>query len=289
MVAPPPRPVLEKAATRGSYDRGMLRYREIRPRASLAGAVHRLWCLAHADPPPTPERILPDGHPELIFQLGAPYRSAGDGDVQSRSFVVGQMRGWLDVIPTGHVELLGVSFRPSGLHGLFRDSLHVLTDGELPLADWAPPPLAELEERLRQTAGWGARLELVQDVLEGELGAVSRPDARLAGAVDLLLASHGRLRLDELTARTGQSPRTLERGFRRAVGIGPKLLARQARFQRALELVQRAPRLPWSELALASGCYDQAHLVREFRAFAGDTPESFVRAEHALSDRLTGA
>jgi AraC-like DNA-binding protein len=41
-------------------------------------------------------------------------------------------------------------------------------------------------------------------------------------------------------------------------------------------------------LALSAGYFDQAHLIREFRALAGETPGRFASESHELSDLLTG-
>jgi transcriptional regulator GlxA family with amidase domain len=60
--------------------------------------------------------------------------------------------------------------------------------------------------------------------------------------------------------------------FRQATGLSPKRYARLMRFQQLLEALRRAPAASLSELALAGGYSDQAHMQREFREFAGVTP-----------------
>jgi AraC-like DNA-binding protein len=57
-------------------------------------------------------------------------------------------------------------------------------------------------------------------------------------------------------------------------------LARVLRLQHAVSLLGRHRRQGWSALALAAGYYDQAHLIREFKALAGVTPRAFA-AERA--------
>ena len=65
-------------------------------------------------------------------------------------------------------------------------------------------------------------------------------------------------------------PHRLRRLFREQAGVAPKQFARIERFRR---LVRRLPgRASWAALALETGYVDQAHMIREFRAFSGTSP-----------------
>jgi AraC-like DNA-binding protein len=70
----------------------------------------------------------------------------------------------------------------------------------------------------------------------------------------------------------GISRRHLTRRFNSAFGITPRALKRLARFSRAWRSVSLAPPRNWTEVALAAGYCDHAHLDRDFRAFAGAAP-----------------
>lgn len=56
------------------------------------------------------------------------------------------------------------------------------------------------------------------------------------------------------------------------MGLTPKLFARLRRFQSVLGVASARENLDWADVALRCGYYDQAHLHRDFRAFAELTP-----------------
>jgi AraC-like DNA-binding protein len=74
----------------------------------------------------------------------------------------------------------------------------------------------------------------------------------------------------------GVSERHLRRVFRDAVGVSPKAFAKLARFHRALGAARTDRRASWSSIAAATGYYDQAHLIDDFRAIAGVTPRALL-------------
>ena len=91
------------------------------------------------------------------------------------------------------------------------------------------------------------------------------------------------------------------------MGFPPKTIARLLRFNRAVRSLDRLsgtranepaskpyiearqPEDPlvgaiqWADLAADCGYFDQAHLIKEFREFAGMTPDAFLRHVSFLS------
>ena len=71
------------------------------------------------------------------------------------------------------------------------------------------------------------------------------------------------------------STRHLQRLFARDLGFPPKTVARVLRFQRALTGLMDDPRRSLGELAAASGYFDQAHFIKDFRRFSGGVPRGY--------------
>ncbi|RYZ42429.1 MAG: AraC family transcriptional regulator [Myxococcaceae bacterium] len=74
----------------------------------------------------------------------------------------------------------------------------------------------------------------------------------------------------------GVSERHLRRVFHETVGVSPKAYARLVRFHRALRSAREDPHDSWADIAADVGYYDQAHLIAEFRAITGLTPQGFL-------------
>jgi AraC-like DNA-binding protein len=218
------------------------------------------------------ERILPDGCTEIVVNRGDPFRH--EGRIQPRTMVVGQMPRFLEIEPVGAVDLVGIRFRPGGLFPFLRAPMDGLTGGWADLGDLDkglrrdldPPSLAGR----RASAGTRGIGEALLGRLRPGVGAVAAAVAAI---------ERGGRRIDRIADGLGVHPRRLERLFRREVGIAPKLLARIVRFQGVLKGSG-----DWAAVAQECGYYDQAHLIRDFREFAGEPPAAYFARRHPMSD-----
>ncbi|MFK8044860.1 MAG: helix-turn-helix domain-containing protein [Crocinitomicaceae bacterium] len=71
------------------------------------------------------------------------------------------------------------------------------------------------------------------------------------------------------------SRRQLARKFSSDVGISPKQLSKTIRLQATLKILLDGNITNLTELAYENEYYDQAHFIKEFKAFTGLTPKEF--------------
>lgn len=264
-----------------------MHYVEATPVAALRPHVRCIWELrAAADPGGPAERVLPDGCGEIIINRGDPFAecTAAGHTSQAQVLVVGQMRRFIDIVPTGEVLLTGIRFEAAGLRNLLGIDASELTDARVDLADVS----AGLRRRLLAACDLvspAERLASVQKVLCAEIERRGRTHVWLPVALEAIQRSQGLLDIDGLSRRLHYSSRQIERVFRAEIGVPPKVYARIVRFERVVREYTAAP-TPWSQLAYHCGYTDQAHLIREFRSFAGVTPAAYFRASHALSEHF---
>jgi len=270
-----------------------LRYVEHRPRASLRPHLECLWLVS--DPRPrvrrAPERVVPDGCPELIVHLGDPFsrQVGGRWRRQRRAFLAGTLtRPWL--LRAGRqVATLGVRFRPGEVTPLLQVSMAAATGRETELAAIVGRPRARaLVAALAAARGDASRFAAAEDWLDSQLAlAGRRPSGTARPAVRALLEARGASRIADVARALGWSRRRLERVFARELGIRPKLFARIVRLNAVLAGLDAAERASAVDLALDAGYFDQAHLLRDFRVLAGRTPRHGRERDGELARNFT--
>jgi AraC-like DNA-binding protein len=261
-----------------------IRYDEWLPgSAGLAGVVTAYWrVLGDGSKVPT-SAVLPDGHVELVFNLGDPVGLAGPAfnGLQPDRAVVGPLSKALRLDYRGWVHTLGIRFHPARGAGFLGKSATELAERLLPLSCVC----IDLDRALGQLLNDHPSLEtddcrsaLDRRLLE-QLPRAFPPDTEVIAAVDRLTHSDVLPLVNQIAHESRISSRQLQRRFRAAVGMTPKRFARVTRFARVWQLASMRPRKSWAALAAEHGFADQAHLVREFRAFGADPPTHIFTPE----------
>ncbi len=254
-----------------------IRIQEHPVHAALAPYVKCVWSMESdgslvASPR---ERILPDSCVELVFHFRDPYRSYfanGGTALQPRSFVVGQMRRFLEIEPAGRAGFVAVRFLARGAYLFFHRPLSEVAAGVVDLEELWPARAGEWTERIATATGMPARVRLIEEALLGLLRENRGTDPAVDRALELIASSGGQRRVSDLAADIGVSCRHLTRQFQRAVGVSPKEFGRITRFIRALQLMSGGGQRALVDIALECGYFDQAHFNHEFRDLAGMSP-----------------
>lgn len=264
-----------------------MKYEEFSPTRAVVRRVRCYWELLEVggqrsevsdDLPATQaEPALPDGSPELIFNLGDPFEHVGADGVpraQPLAMLVGQITAPMTVRPSGRVHLVGVRFEAHGA-ALLHDDLGTITDRWIDASDLAGGQVGQWLTALRDASSTDERTAILDAALEKRSAGSTRIDPRVEQAALAIRAGGGATSIDELAERLGVTTRTLQRLFAKQVGITPKLLARIVRFQRIFAAWRSDPR-SLARVAVECGYFDQSHLVRDFRDFAGAPPAGFL-------------
>lgn len=248
-------------------------YEEVEPRAELRPWVRRLWRYGPCPPEAEPQPIPPDGCPELIIHLGAPYAELDEGRLttQPRIVFAGQLTRPLVLAGTGPTEVIAVRFEPDGACGFLGGPATMATDRRLDMTEQH----GDLHDLI---AAAPDRFAALQDWLAPRLGPTPDPVAR--AMVRALEAGEG-------TETAALSERQAQRRFKAAVGVSPRQFAQILRFRRVFDAIDR-PAPGWVEAALAAGYFDQPQMARDFRRYLGCTATQWARRSLGLADHVAG-
>jgi AraC-like DNA-binding protein len=218
------------------------------------------------------ERLLPNGRMQLLVSAfeNEPLEHATQRFATLDASIQGPRVQPVIIDTAGQRAICGVSFEIGGAYPFFRARAADMTDQTVDLASLWGRNGAVLRERVLEAGDDHARLEVLESVLVEQ---VCRGFTRDAG-FDLAYAMLARgVPVAQVEGRLGLSPARFIERFRERTGLTPKRFARLERFQRLLHAVDDGR--SWSELALAYGYADQAHMIRDFKLFSETVPSGY--------------
>lgn len=261
--------VLRSQAGAGSFELSRLP-----PSEDLAFFVERHWIVRWdlRGREPYPQATL--SHPCVNLVVEAE-RAAVHG-VSTRRF---------DILLEGEGLVVGTKFRPGAFFPFVGSPVHELTDRSSPLDEIFGEAGAALARAVRAERDVRAQVAHMEAFLRARLPERDPNVLTVVRVASLALEDRSITTVDELSARAGVPARTLQRLFRRYVGVGPKWVIQRYRLHEAVSRAEEGAAVDWSALAQDLGYCDQAHFIKDFKAAVGCAP-----AEHAAScARLAGS
>ena len=251
-------------------------YQEFQPHPQLQPFIDCYWVLEEfQNQHLAVESIIPDGRTELILNYGTPFTEvySGSEQNQNRSFIYGQIDHALKLKPSSSIGILGVRFTFCGLYPLVNIPVHEMNNQRVAVEDLLPNH-HQLTTILARSADKVERVKMMDQVLLTAF-AGKEIDASVLYLTQLLdqEASHHSIYTGYRT--TGYSQRQLRRKFQQWTGWTPQKMSAVLRLQKFLKLYKQKNFASLTQLALASGYYDQAHFNRDFKQIVGTAPSHF--------------
>jgi AraC-like DNA-binding protein len=201
---------------------------------------------------------------------------AAGRDGSHTSFTAGLSDGPTITEHAGSQHGMQVDLTPPAARVLLGVPLNELTNRIVALEDVLGRDVTQLLERLHDAPTWGRRFDLIERELARRLSETPPPPAAIAEAWRRLCGTHGQAEIGELARDLGYSRRRLSGRFKEEFGLSPKAFARVLRFERATDRLARDDGTRFAEIAQQCGYYDQAHMNRDFREFAGISPSDYI-------------
>jgi len=258
-------------------------FKRISPPEELKNIVECYWIAENSDPSPVQEKIIPDGFPEIIFHYGDPYliRLKTSWEEQSKTLFAGQISKYFYLKNTGISGVIGIKLKPTALTHLYRISMDAFTDKVVELTEIPEMNAALMEKKLFPHTDHN---EMVSELNQYFQALAQRYDYSPADkAIEMIFEAKGMLSVSALTSVLYITERQLERIFKNYIGLSPKFYCRIIRFNYIFQCMQNES-TTWADIVHQAGFYDQSHFIRNFKAFTGEEPSSYLFKKNNLAN-----
>jgi transcriptional regulator GlxA family with amidase domain len=184
--------------------------------------------------------------------------------------------------------MLKVVFHPGAMYRIFGVPLALITDQYVDAQSVIGNEIKTVNEQMANAGAYQQIINIAEAYLWKKVQKSKIVTNPVSTIGQLLVENPTRFSLDWLASQACWSPRQLERQFMERMGVSPKFLARISRFDKVFSLKQINPSLDWLSIALQTGYNDYQHLVKDFKQFAGVTPNVMMQAEKNSPERVLG-
>jgi len=203
-------------------------------------------------------------------------------------YLSGQQVSRLNLHITNDYMMLKVVFHPGAMYRIFGVPLALITDQYVDAQSVIGNEIKTVNEQMANAVSYQQIINIAEAYLWKKVQKSKIVTNPVSTIGQLLVENPTRFSLDWLASQACWSPRQLERQFMERMGVSPKFLARISRFDKAFSLKQINPSLDWLSIALQTGYNDYQHLVKDFKQFAGVTPNVMMQAEKNSPERVLG-
>jgi AraC-like DNA-binding protein len=218
--------------------------------------------------PPTPFQ-------SLIFYCNNPVSMSRIGNVnfekQPLTVFVGPQCSRVNVKVHHHLRAIRVDFLPGGMFHLLGIPMDTLLDEGLDALDLFGAEMKHINEQLQEISDLEMGKNLVEKFLLNRVTSLQEI-LPFDSAMRMLLNSNGTMTIEKAASLSCLSLKQFERKCKERIGMNPKMYARILKFSKAYRMHEACPQLNWIKIAYEAGYYDQMHMIRDFKVFAGVNP-----------------
>lgn len=227
------------------------------------------------------EKFLPDGSMDLLIDLTETAKKLFH-DEEGTNYTT-YKKSWISGMKTEYIlidasvsSMIGVHFKPGGTYPFFDFPVNELNNLTIEMDTIWHNEVHGIRDRILNEPEVEFKFAILQDYLLQKIKRKTEPNLLVQYAVDELLKLPQVWTIDRLTQKIGISQKHLIHLFKKHVGLSPKQFARIAKFQKVIQLVGNHQQVEWTPIAYECGYYDQAHFIKEFQAFSGINPSSYL-------------
>ena len=218
--------------------------------------------------PPTPFQ-------SLLFYCNRPISMGriGKNDFQKQplTVLIGPQYSRVNIKVHHELRVVRVDFLPGGMYRMLGIPMNELFDGGFDAQDFFGGKIMSINEQLQNTSKLVDCKNIIENFLLNQLTKL-RELLPVDSALQMLFKLNGNMQVSKTASLSCLSLKQFERKCKERIGMNPKMFARILRFSKAYRLHEARPELNWTQIAYEAKYFDQMHMIRDFKTFAGVNP-----------------
>jgi AraC-like DNA-binding protein len=267
-----------------------MNYKEYLPKSTFSRHIESFWELefSPSDLKGRFEILSPDCTFDFIFTSeNLSYRPIHETrwqKIPTGAAFIGQRTNSINYGVAQPVKVFGIRFKPFAFWNLIPIPLYKLNDRAYSLDEIFDLDKVDnqLIHQILTTNEVIDKIELAEKLLLNIAKHNLSVDPALRDQVNYILDRKGMIKVNEMYSEFGISKVGLRNNFINKIGLAPKKVSRIWRINYFLHLQKQSSYENLTQLGLDAGFYDQAHFIKEFKAFFNCSPLPFFKEEHNL-------
>jgi AraC-like DNA-binding protein len=202
--------------------------------------------------------------------------AAGTKQQYSAINICGQPTSRLNLFISPEFQMLYVRFQPGTLFKLLKIPMTLLLDQSIDASCILGSEINGVYEQMGECTSFDAMLQIVNNYFIKKFNQLKNDSRPVDVTGKHILQNPQAFNLEKTAKDACLSNRQFEKRFEQLTGVTPKYFARICRFYEAYVLKESHLELDWLSIAVQSGYHDYQHLVKDFKTFAGTTPNILI-------------
>jgi AraC-like DNA-binding protein len=225
------------------------------------------------------QRVVPYGYVELIIHLTDAHCELLQGAEHSPSpdyTLIGLFSKHYDVHFRRYVRVFGIRIKPEGVYNIFGTPASEVHQNYFDVESIAGKSFSEFCSAVRDSITTAKMISSAEQYILKNISSGRINLYYLNRAAEIIRRRNGVITINDLASKVYISTRQLEREFKEKLGISPKSYMRIARLNEVNRRIINGERVDLTELSYSAGYSDQAHFIRDFKQFTGESPRVFI-------------
>lgn len=239
----------------------------------LKNLIKFYWTLKSKNEKTIHGKLIPTNNIDLIINFSNPikYKNKTKEHLFRYCHFSGIQDNHRIITQKGPLDVLGISFHPTGFYPLIKIPLSEFAKKMIPI-DSLISGFERKAERIAETESIWQRISVIEETLLDIIDLTLLPEKNLGFITNDFIANADNITIRDYCKKHGINQKKIERFFHKYLGTTPKAFIMTTKFQHAIKSLMNGEFVSMTQLGYAFNYYDQTHFINNFKSFSGKTP-----------------